>query len=58
MAFIIVISTGDFQIRCIVLSLLFTERESGKYALGLSDFSFFDCIIILSVIQHSGEMSI
>ena len=30
MALIIVISTGDFQIRWNVLSLLFSEIESGK----------------------------
>ena len=61
MALIIVISTEDFQIRCNVLSLSFSERENGKYPLGLSDFSFFDCIIILSVIlciQYSGEICI
>ena len=51
MALIIVISTGDFQIRWNVLSLSFSERESGKWPLGLSDFSFFDCVIILSVIH-------
>ena len=38
MALIIVISTGDFQIRWNVLSLSFSERESGKWPLGLSDF--------------------
>ena len=61
MNLIIVISTGDFQICCNVLSLSFSGRESGKYSLGLSDFSFFGCIIILSVIlsiQHYGEISI
>ena len=31
-------STGDFQIRWNVLSLSFSERESGKWPLGLSDF--------------------
>ena len=45
MALIIVISTGDFQIRWNVLSLSFKERESGKWPLGLSDFY----ITILSV---------
>ena len=61
MALVIVISTGDFQIRCNVLSLSFTKRESGKWPLELSDFLLFDCIIILSIIdciQHSGEISI
>ena len=38
MALIIVISTGDFQIRWNVLSLSFSERKSGKWPLGLSDF--------------------
>ena len=38
MAFIIVISTGDFLIRWNVLSLSFSVRESGKWPLGLSDF--------------------
>ena len=32
------ISTGDFQIRWNVLSLSFSERESGKWPPGLSDF--------------------
>ena len=38
MALIIVISTGDFQIRWNVLSLSFSEKERGKWPLGLSDF--------------------
>ena len=38
MDLIIVISTGDFQIHWNVLSLSFSERESGKLSLGLSDF--------------------
>ena len=61
MALIIVISTKDFQIRCNVLSLSFSERETEKYLLRLSDLLFFDCIIVLSVIlciQHSREISI
>ena len=61
MALIIVISTADFQIRCNLLLLSFSEREGGKWPLGLSNSSFFDYIIILSVIdciQHSGEISI
>ena len=37
MALIIVIST-DFEIRWNVLSLPFSERESGKWPLGPSDF--------------------
>ena len=61
MPLIIVISTGDFQIRCNVLSLSFSERESGKWPLALNDFSLFDYVIISSVIdciQHSGEITI
>ena len=61
MALIIVISTEDFQMRCNILSLLFSEKDSGKWPLGQSDFSLFDYIIILSVtdcIQYSGEISI
>ena len=45
MALIIVVSTGDFQIHWNVLLLSFSERESGKWPLGLSDF----IITILSV---------
>ena len=45
MALIRVISTGDFQIRWNVLSLSFSERDSGKRPLELSNF----IIIILSV---------
>ena len=44
MGLIIVISTGDFQIRWNVQLLSFSERESGKRPLGLSDF----LMIILS----------
>ena len=60
MALIVVISTGDFQIRWNVLSLSFSERESGKWPLGLSDFSFFDCKIlsVIDCIQRSGEISV
>ena len=59
MAPITVISTGDFQIRCNVLSL--SLSESGKWPLVLSDFLLFDYIIILLVIdriQRSGELEI
>ena len=38
MAIIIVISTAGFEIRWNTLSLSFSERESGKWPLGLSDF--------------------
>ena len=38
MALIIFKSTGDFQICWNVLSLSFSERESGRWPLGLSDF--------------------
>ena len=40
MALIIVISTGDSQIRWNVMSLSFSERESGKWPLGISGFIF------------------
>ena len=42
MAFIIVISAGDFQVHGNVLLLSFNEIESKNWRLGLSDFSFFD----------------
>ena len=45
MAFIIIKSIGDFQIRPNVLPLSFSERESGKWPLGLSD--FYHLIILL-----------
>ena len=38
MALITVISTRDFEIRWNVLSLSFSETESEKWPLGLSDF--------------------
>ena len=57
MALIIVISTGDFQIRWNVLSLSFSERESGKWPLGLSDF-YHNYLISNDCIQHYGEISI
>ena len=49
MALFIVMSTGDFQIHWNVMSLLFSERESGKWPLGLSDFF----INILSAMLYS-----
>ena len=57
MALIIVISTGDFQIRWNVLSLSFSERESGKWPLGLSDL-YHNYLISNACIQHSGKISI
>ena len=57
MALIIVISTGDFQIRRNVLSLSFSERESGEWFLGLSGFDH-NYIISKDCIQHSGKISI
>ena len=57
MVLIIVILTGDFQIRWIVLSLSFSERENGKQPLGLSDFSH-NYLISNDCIQHSGKISI
>ena len=38
MALIIVIPTGNFHIRWNVLSLSLSERESGNWPLGRSDF--------------------
>ena len=57
MALIIVMSTGDFQIRWNVLSLSFIERESGKWPPGLSDF-YHNYLISDDCIQHSGKISI
>ena len=57
MGLTIVISTGDFQIRWNVLSLSFSERESGKWPLGLSDFNH-NYLISNDCIQHSGKISI
>ena len=57
MALIIVISTGNFQILRNVLSLSFSERESGKWPLGLSDF-YHNYLIGNDSIQHSGKISI
>ena len=57
MALIIVISTGDFQTRWNVLSLSFSERESGKWAPGSSDF-YHSYLIGNDCIQHSGKISI
>ena len=56
MALIIVISTGDFQIRWNVLSLSFSERESLKWPLGLSDYHNY--LISDDCIQHSVKISI
>ena len=57
MALITVISTGDFQIRWNVLSMSFSERESGKWPLGLSDFTI-NYLISNECIQHSGKIYI
>ena len=57
MALIIVISTGDFQIRWTVLSLLFSERESVKWPLGLSDFHH-NYLISNDCTQYSGKIFI
>ena len=57
MALIIVISTGDFQIRWIVLSFSFSERESEKWLVGLSDFHH-NYLISNDCIQHSGKIFI
>ena len=57
MALIIVILTGDFQIRWNVLSLSLSERESGKWPLGLSDF-YHNYLVSNDCIQHSEKISI
>ena len=56
MALIIVISTGDFQIRWNVMSLSFSERESGKWPLGPS--GFHHNYLSNNCIQHSGKIFI
>ena len=59
MALIIAISTEDFQIRWRwnVLSVSFSETESGKWPHGLSD-SYHNYLISNDCIQHSGKISI
>ena len=57
MGLVIVIPIGDVQIRWNVLSLSFSERESGKWPLGLSDF-YHKYLICNDCIQHSGKISI
>ena len=53
MVLIIVIPIGDVQIRWNVLSLSFSEGESGEWPLGLSDFYI---ITILSVTIVFGNL--
>ena len=57
MALIIVMSTGDFEIRWNVLSLSFSKKESGKWHLGPSNF-YRDYPISNDCIQHSGKIPI
>ena len=57
MALVIVILTGDFQLRWNVLWFSFSERESEKRPLGLSDF-YYNYLISNDGIQHSGKISI
>ena len=57
MALVIVISTGDFQIRWNALSLSFSERERGKSPLGVSDL-YYNYPTSNDCIQHSGKISI
>ena len=57
MALIIVIPIGDFQIRWNVLSLSFSERESGKWSLGLSAF-YHNYLISDDCIRHFGKITI
>ena len=54
MALIIVISTGDFQIRWNILSLSFSEREYGKWLLTLNDF-YHNYLVSNDCVQHSGN---
>ena len=57
MALMIVISTGYFQIRWNVLSFSFSERESGKWPLGLSGF-YHNYLISNDCVKYSGKISI
>ena len=57
MALIIVMSTGDFQIRWNVLSLSFSERGSGQWPLGLNDL-YHNYLLSNDCIQHAGKISI
>ena len=54
MALIIVISTGDFQIRLNILLLSFKKRESGKWPFGLSDFyiTILSVMIVFSTLER------
>ena len=54
MALFIVMSTGDFQICWNVMSLLSSERESGRRPLGLSDFfiNILSAIIVFSTMER------
>ena len=52
-----VISAEDFQIRWYVLSLSFSEKESVKWPLELSDF-YHNYHISNDCIQHSRKISI
>ena len=54
MALLIVMSTGHFQIRWNALSLSFSERESGKWLPGLSDF-YHNYLTSNNCIKHSGN---
>ena len=54
MALVTVISQGDFQKRWNVLSLSFSEGESRKWPLGLSDF-YHNYLISKGCIQHTGR---
>ena len=57
MALMIVMPTRDFHIRWNVLSLSFSERESGKWPIGLSEFHR-NYLISKDCIQHSGQIFI
>ena len=57
MPLMIVIATGDFEICWNVLSLSFSERASGKWPHGLSDF-YHNYLISYECIQQSGKIYI
>ena len=57
MALVIVIPIGNFQIRWNVLSLSFSEKDSGKWPVGLSYF-YHNYLISDYCIRHSGKITI
>ena len=57
MALIIVMPVEDFQMGGTVLSLSFSERESRKWPVGLSDF-YLNYLISDDCIRHSEKITI